>query len=229
MKHKGNKQFWAQVDAGTWEPETFRTLDKYCKSKKQFIDIGAWNGVCSLYSAELGSICHAIEPDQEAYKLLTKNIKLNTANVTPHNLCISDLNGTVSLNTQYANGFGNSMSSIVDRGVIEGVQECKSLTLDSFFALNGISIQDVCLIKIDIEGGEVRLIQQAKEFIAKYKPIIYISLHPAWFPNGDEDTMQIASVIFPIYRVFDTTNREYKLNQFLEAVNTGVHSFILKA
>jgi FkbM family methyltransferase len=227
MKHKGNDQFWAEVDAGTWEPETFRTLDKFCKPKKHFIDIGAWNGVCSLYASELGSICHAIEPDREAYKLLTKNIELNLANVTPHNICISDVNGKVSLNTQYENGFGNSMSSIVDRGIIEGVQECKSFTLDSFFALNGIPIQDVCLIKIDIEGGEIRLITQAKEFLAKYKPTVYISLHPAWFPNGDEDTIQIANVIFSIYRVFDTINREYKTDQFLEAVNSGVHSFIL--
>jgi FkbM family methyltransferase len=228
MKHEGNEEFWQQVNAELWEPETFQVLKRYCKPGKYFIDIGAWNGVCSLYAAELGAICHAIEPDKEAYKLLNKNIELNLASVVPHNLCISDINGTVNINTQYQNGFGNSMSSIVNRGLIEGVQESNSITLESFFDLNGILIKDVSLIKIDIEGGEIALIKQAESFLIKHKPTVYLSLHPAWFPNLDSDTNNIADVLFKAYRVFDTSGKEYKRKGFLKAVNSGVHSFVLE-
>ena len=229
MKHKGNSQFWKQVESGQWEPETFKILDRFCKPNKTFIDIGAWNGVCSLYASEKGTYCYAIEPDPKALKLLTKNVQLNKADIDIHPICISNINGEISLNTQYDSGFGNSMSSILDRGLVVDSVKVKSMTLEKFIELNGINIDNVCLIKIDIEGGEVALINQAKEFLSKYKPTIYLSLHPVWFPNGDADTNSIAEAIFSIYKVYDVTNRQYELYEFLGAVNSGVHSFVLEA
>lgn len=229
MKHKGNSQFWKQVESGKWEPETFKILDKYCKPGKTFIDIGAWNGVCSLYACEKGCYSHAIEPDKEALKLLTKNVQLNKADVNIHPICISDINGFVKLNTQYNNGFGNSMSSILERNLVVDSIEVNSMTLEKFIGLNGINLDNVCLIKIDIEGGEIALIKQAKAFLKQNKPTIYLSLHPAWFPNGDDDTNDMSDVIFDIYRVFDVTGREYEKWEFLDAVNSGVHSIVLEA
>jgi hypothetical protein len=46
--------FWDQVEAGLWEPETFEVLEQFCKEGKTFVDIGAWNGVCSIYANALG-------------------------------------------------------------------------------------------------------------------------------------------------------------------------------
>ena len=228
MKHTGHKEFWQKVDAGLWEPETFVVLKKYCKSGKIFIDIGAWNGVCSLFASELVSICYAIEPDPEARKLLAKNVRLNDGSIHIINACISGHNGTVNLNTQYQNGFGNSMSSILDRGLVTESIEVNSITLEHFIEQEEIQMQNVCLIKIDIEGGEIELIKQAERFLMEHKPTIYLSLHPAWFPNIDDDTNEIADILFRIYRVYDTSGREYERWEFLDAVNSGVHSFVLE-
>lgn len=229
MKYIGHKEFWQEVDAGLWESETFKVLKDYCKKDKIFIDIGAWNGVCSLFAAELGSICYAIEPDHEALKFLRKNVELNDGVIHIRPICIAGHNGLVNLHTQYENGFGNSMSSILKRGVVAETIEVESKRLSDFIQHEGINIQDVCLIKIDIEGGEIELINQAEPFLSEHKPTIYISLHPAWFPNGDEDVNLIADIIFNIYRVYDTADREYQRDNFLEAVNSNIHSFILRA
>ena len=228
MKHIGHDRFWKEVEAGTWEPETFKVLHQYIKPNKTFIDIGSWNGVCSLYAYELGAICHAIEPDNEAFAILSANIALNSADIKSHNLCISDKNGIEKINTQYVNGFGNSMSSLVNRGIIEGEQEVKSLTLDAFLATNSIHIGDICLIKIDIEGGEINLLKQAKEFIGKYKPTIYISLHPSWFPDLDNDLASIESIMFNGHKVYDPVGNEINKDDFKELVLFGVHSFVMK-
>lgn len=228
MKHTGHKQFWEQVETGKWEPETFKVLGNYCKPGKDFIDIGAWNGVCSLFASEFKAQCHAIEPDPEAFKYLTKNIKLNHADIKTHQLCIGAFDGVVNLNTQYDKGFGNSMSSVLERGLVVDSVEVKSMTLESFIHSNGIDIDNVSLIKIDIEGGEIGLLKQAKGYLKLHEPTIYLSLHPMWFPNLDEDTQLIGDIIFDIYRVFDVTGREYERWEFLSAVNSNVHSFILK-
>lgn len=228
MKHTGHSQFWEQVKLGKWEPETFKVLTEFCHPNKTFIDIGAWNGVCSLFASELNAQCHAIEPDPEAFKYLTKNIKLNHADIKTHQLCIGSFDGFVNLNTQYKKGFGNSMSSVLDRGLVVDSVEVKSMTLESFIHSNGIHIENVSLIKIDIEGGEIELFKQAKGYFKLHEPTIYLSLHPMWFPNLDIDTEIIGDIIFDIYRVYDVTGREYDRLEFLPAVNSNVHSFILK-
>jgi FkbM family methyltransferase len=226
MKHKGHDKFWRNVEAGTWEPETFEVLNKYCAPGKTFIDIGAWNGVCSIYAASLGAECQAVEPDPEALKYLQQNIKLNEANVRVYNVCIAGSNGRLELNTQAS--FGNSMSSIVDRGSVASEVIVRSVTLEHFVRLAKIDMAQVCLVKIDIEGGEVEVIVQAAEFLAKHKPVVYLSLHPAWFPGKDADTERIADVLFGIYRVFGTDGTEYERNGFVDVVNSGVHALILR-
>lgn len=227
MKHIGHKDFWKQVDLGLWEPETFSVLNRFCRPNKVFIDIGAWNGVCSLYAGSKGSICYAIEPDPEAIKSLRKNVKLNEYDIKTINCCISDTNGIVNLNTQYDNGFGNSMSSLLDRGLVVESVEVRSFTLETFIDENKIDISLIDLIKIDIEGGEVSLMRNEIPFLKRHKPNLYLSLHPAWFPNLDDDIKEIEDIIFDIYRVFDTNDRQYEKWEFLSAVNSGVHSLVL--
>lgn len=226
MKHTGHIEFWEAVDAGLWEPETFEILKKYCQKDKLFIDIGAWNGVCSLFASELGSICYAVEPDREAIGVLKQNVSLNPGIIHTIEACIAGMNGTVLLNTQQS--FGNSMSSILHRGFANSSIEVDSLTLERFISNTGIEMQDVCLIKIDIEGGEIDLIKQAEPFLMEHRPTVYLSIHPFWFPNLNDDINTIADVIFRIYRVFDTSGTEYEQSHFLDAVNSGVHSFVLE-
>lgn len=227
MKHSGHVDFWKQVKSGEWEPETFKILAEYCEPYKIFIDIGAWNGVCSLFANQLRAVCHAIEPDPIALKYLKNNVKLNKADINIHNLCISDRNGLIEIHTQYSEGFGNSMSSILDRGLIADSIAVESLTLEYFINSNSINIDNVSLIKIDIEGGELALLKQAKEYLKMHKPTIYLSLHPFWFGDIENDIKEIADIIFDIYRIFDTNHVEYSKNDFLRAIDLMTYSFIL--
>jgi predicted RNA methylase len=60
-----DKRFWNDVQ--NWEPETFEIVRYYADPKKAFIDIGAWNGVVSLYASALFKEVIAIEPDVIAF------------------------------------------------------------------------------------------------------------------------------------------------------------------
>lgn len=224
-------RFWDEVESGKWEPETFDVLDTFIESGKTFIDIGAWNGVCSIYAHSLGADVECVEPDSGIESTLERNIYSNCKRYNIWECAISnnDLNDTL----RCSGSFGDSMSSLVKRSNESGhYLNVKSYTLESFLSIAMIKPSDICLIKIDIEGGEVLVLPQAKEFLSKHKPTIYISLHPAWFPNPKQDMQNIIDIIFPIYRVcrmIDGAVTQYSRDKFLQAVEQGFHSWILIA
>ena len=222
--------FWDKVEAGLWEPETFEVLDQFIEKDKTFIDIGAWNGVCTMYAQSKGAKVETIEPDESIYDTLVSNIGSNVDEYTVYECAISDQNGL--LNLKSIGSFGDSMSSLIGRSDKEQSKEVETYTLETFIGMTQTDLTYVCLIKMDIEGGEVLVFKQAKEFLSTYKPTIYISLHPAWFPNPKDDMQMIIDVIFPIYKVcrmIDGVVTQYSRDRFVEAVERGEHSYILIA
>jgi FkbM family methyltransferase len=217
--------FWDKVEAGLWEPETFEVLEQFCKQGETFVDIGAWNGVCSIYANALGAKNLSFEPDSGIFNTLSENLKSNNC-VVAMPFAVSDSEGVNHLLT--CSSSGDSMSSLVSRGNDKLIGSVQTITLDQVIEV----VSKTCLIKMDIEGGEVLVLKQAKEFLSIHKPTMYISLHPAWFPNPKEDLQMIIDVIFPIYKVcrmIDGVVTQYSRDRFVEAVERGEHSYILIA
>ena len=197
---QGDEQFWNGVDS--WEPETFDIVKRYADPSKSFIDIGAWNGVVSLYASQLFNNVVAIEPDTVAFEKLLKNIELNPCwNVSCQNVAISNTNGNSMLNLSLA---GDSMSSLLPRDTEQfPTVNFHSVETKRFGEINRGSNVPIGLIKMDIEGGEILVIPDMLEFLEDYKPPIYISFHPFWFPENEKNAyiVDFADYLFGIYRV----------------------------
>lgn len=227
--------FFRIVEAGQWEKETFDVLDHFIVPGKIFVDIGAWVGVLSLYAALKGARVYAVEPDEVAFHELFSNVEANQLlkQISMQMVAVSDHCGNANLNTMTSDGFGNSESSLLDRGVIKNSRQVRTYRLQEYLAefvyLGVHNIQDICLIKIDIEGSELLLLEGAKDFLKEHAPKIYISFHPAWFPNKEKDVERIIDIIFPVYNVISAqASREYSIDDFKNAMSTGHdHSFIL--
>ena len=69
--------FWATVNDGTWEPETFRIFDRFLAKNTTFIDAGAWIGPTVLYASRLCNRCFALEPSPMSYRELVNNLEAN--------------------------------------------------------------------------------------------------------------------------------------------------------
>lgn len=225
---KNHFEWWGRVSRNEWEPETFDVFDKEIVPGKVFIDIGAWNGAVSLYASKLGAKCYTVEPDKGIHKILDENVKINRADISVHKLAIGNVNGEIDLNAK--GEFGDSESSMVVRfNKYAAIEKVKSLTLESFIAENNIDIGEVCLIKIDIEAGEVLLIPQMSDYLEKHKPNIYIAFHPGWFPDLEENTKMIADTLFPIYNFIGMNGQSYSKDEFIAAMHTAHdHAFLLK-
>lgn len=202
INHISRHDFFNKASYGYWEPDTFSVLDRYLVTGETFIDIGAWCGIFSIYAAKLGSKVLAVEPDRVAYVELINNV-LENASVIDQIVCmrvaVSDSNGYANLNTETYNGFGNSESSLIQRVSVAAIDRVSTIDLEQLYKKASTK---VCLIKIDTEGSEVLIIKNSFEFLKEYKPIIWISFHPAWFPDYQKDVDMFVETLFPIYNFY---------------------------
>lgn len=213
---KANVSFCTQ-HFGHWEETTYDVLDAHLppmapgtRSKKAFVDIGAWIGPLTVHVAKSGYDVYAIEPDPNALLALERGVESNgiSDRVTIIRAAVSDRAGTVSFGknqflhnpqlgdstSQIQNPFGiySSDSSIVP-----------AITVNQLERLCGdFDRERVGLIKIDIEGGEQRVMMQLLEKCASKGIPIYVSFHLSWWiPSGpiawNDETKASVSMLYP--------------------------------
>ena len=196
--------FWGEVNAGRWEPYTFLTFKKFLRTDRSYVDIGSWIGPTVLYGSQLSRHCYAIEPDPQAFSMLNENIQLNNfQNVSTYELAITDQNGEANLGT--FGMYGDSRTSFLS-GTSAIVVTC--FTLEEFFVREKIT--DCNFIKIDTEGGEIKILPNSKDFLRELKPIIQIGLHSAYFSDRDFYFNTITDSLSEIYPCFYLINGEKK-------------------
>ncbi len=229
ITHDGRDKFWQKASDGLWEPETFDFIDSIPQGNSVFVDIGAWIGIFSLYAYSKKIRTVSVEPDPKAYSELIGNITLNEARISSYNVAVSDHNGKEIIKSMTTTGFGNSESSLVNRGVAGAVETVDSCTLESLLRP---FLTYPLYLKIDTEGSEVLILRQSKEFLSRYKPTIFISFHPAWLPDLEQDTEMFIETLFPVYEVKSVGKgyKSYTEDEFRAAMKTSHdHSFLLKA
>ena len=199
----GAKDFWVYVNAKQWEYETYRIFDVFLNKEHSYVDMGAWVGPTVLYGAQLAKHCYAIEPDAVALQNLIQNINLNPTlknKITIFNGCIWDSSGKVKLGTM--SEFGDSMSS-VSFEQSEKIQTVMSLTLDEYMEENGIN--DCNFIKMDIEGGESSVLPNAKVYLKKNQPTLFLSLHQFMFKDREQYSRSVVEAL-SVYKNFYSVN-----------------------
>ncbi|MET3729597.1 FkbM family methyltransferase [Fictibacillus halophilus] len=190
--------FWHTVFPNHWEDFTFEVLDHFLHPDRNYLDIGSWIGPTLLYAASLAKQSFGVEPDPVAYEALKANIELNQElkeKITTINKAMSFKSGTMNLYKRTR--FGDSSSSLV-RSLSDDFQPVSVSTLKDL--VSDYQITDLSLIKMDIEGGEYLLIPAMRKYLKRYKPPLYLSLHPEFLkssmkkrcPNSSEKKLQKA-------------------------------------
>jgi len=170
------QSFW---NWNEWESATYDNIKKFSNKEKIFIDIGAWIGPITLYAAKLNRVCYAFEPDPTAYAELQSNVITNKLdNVHIYNLAISDTVGYINMGTVE---LGNSMTRI---GYDSNSFSVETTTISKFFVDNNINKDDVGLIKIDVEGAELDILND--EFFNDIKIPVHLSVHTPFFKNESD-------------------------------------------
>ena len=150
-----------------------------CKNKKCILDVGAHIGLMSIpssfYLNKSGKI-FCFEPSKINKKYLIKHINLNKINnIEVYNYFVSNKNDSkvTFYEKEIPSGLNSALVIKNKKSFTNSVVE--TITLDSF--VNNKKLKpDV--IKIDVEGYEYFVIEGARQLIKKFKPIIFLSVHP---------------------------------------------------
>jgi FkbM family methyltransferase len=180
------------------KPFIARFYDQVLRDGMVYIDCGANIGIYSLVAArkvgEHGAV-YSFEPQPDIFHRLLVNIHLNRFdNIYAHNLAVGDRVGKVEL-VQLRDHVGSFVRPL--HQLAEAAAVCDITTLDAFFTDHPISRADV--LKIDVEGFELRVLQGARQLIARHKPSLiqfeYYSNYPL-LPRDEWPTLDIYKALF---------------------------------
>ena len=158
----------------------FNKLVDLAVGKETVFDIGAHIGLCSMPISRVlneGGRCYAFEPAKANIMFLKQHLKMNNIN-NVH--VIESLVGDERLERVgfYEMNGDSGMNTIsrVKIGEIEYKEIFKNqITIDGFVKESGFVPE---LIKIDVEGAEIKVLSGGQEVLRNNHPEIMLSVHP---------------------------------------------------
>ncbi|MGA3017204.1 MAG: FkbM family methyltransferase [Bryobacteraceae bacterium] len=174
--HMGNDLSRQLYVGGCADPNEFAFLDQFLKPGMTVIDAGANAGLYSLFAARRVGPAGAVlsfEPSEREFLRLQQNIALNgLRNVRAMRAALTDEDGEAEMQIAGDDHEGqNTLGSFVHQGVeLLRAERVTLRRLDTVQAQERLTRID--LIKMDVEGGEARLLQGARGVLQEFRPLI---------------------------------------------------------
>ena len=161
---------------GEWAQQEFDLFDQILTANSNVLDVGANIGTHSVYFSKKcnqGNVI-AIEPQIYIFEILAANLILNEClNVVPVHAGASSNVGVVKMVNinpvvDHRINYGEfKVNNNADRGIHTNI-----IPLDAYASLNTFN-----LIKIDVEGLEVDVLNGATKILKEHKPFLYIEFN----------------------------------------------------
>lgn len=155
---------------GVYEPFILDVIGKVLKPGQSFYDIGGNVGMmaietCQMFNDEVDIYC--FEPQLELARHIAISASLNHfKSITVYNCLLDESEGERNLHVP-----AHSIhASMVARSSSVRVEKRAAYRLDDLVSEHGLRPPD--LIKIDVEGAELRVFKGAKDVLNRYKPTI---------------------------------------------------------
>jgi FkbM family methyltransferase len=164
---------------------TFRFLQESGLISGVAVDVGANIGNHSLYFAEHFDHVVALEPNPKVFELLCINSRLRD-NIRPLNIGASDVSGEMLLSYNSRNWGGASLM-----GGAQGPADAVTVPVlvKKLDELEDLASRRVGLIKIDVEGHELRVLKGALKVLARSHPVVLFEQHAGEISNGSSEVV----------------------------------------
>jgi len=170
------KRFFSRLQAGEWEPGTFRNIERLVDDNTTFIDIGGWIGVTPYWAAQLANNVIVVEPDPVCFDVLTRMKPENAGEVELVNAALSQDESLVLHSV--GGSFGSSETSALiadDTGMAITARTVTILELQA-----KAKTKRICF-KVDIEGYEYKAIEQFRAIDRERAAGVLLAVHPQIF------------------------------------------------
>jgi FkbM family methyltransferase len=180
---------------GVYERSLIDWAKQFVTPDSTFVDVGAHIGSWTLLMSKLANQVVAFEPQRMRYYQLCGNISVNDlSNVRALNYALANPEKRNSTMVIHKFGVDTGCSTlredVKNRSVLEGTPVSGTETID-IKCLDDFEIDKISLMKIDVEGFELEVLQGALRTLQRCKPFIIIELWSGdWFKESRETTIQ---------------------------------------
>ena len=176
----GNEMSRVLFLTGTYEPNELIWMSEELTKGMTMIDVGAHVGLYSMVASrlvgELGVII-ALEPSAREFQRLAFHVTLNNLqNIRCIQAAASDSSGKASLRVAWEwNSGHNTLGKFFDHAVVTAREEgVRTQTIDALVAAQ--RLERVDLVKIDVEGHELKVLAGAVETLTRFRPRVLVEV-----------------------------------------------------
>jgi FkbM family methyltransferase len=180
MKRKGGLGWIPQIgDRGARSAEQ-AFLENLNVTGLVIFDVGAFEGLITLFFARKAQQVVCYEPSARNYARLCQNLELNAIrNVTPRKYGVGATShrSLLASDPRMTGGatLSANMSATIGRQADARFEQIEVTTLDEDLAAAHLPQPD--LVKIDVEGYELAVLQGAKGLLESKHPALYLEMH----------------------------------------------------
>jgi len=215
---------------GSYEPHVMALISDILEADSISIDIGANIGVITVamaWASPRGRV-HAFEAAPSNFEYLVRNVRQNGLDqVAAENLAILDEHTEIEL-SYVEDVAGCSFYSPV--GVREGRSErVSAVPLDEWVATGSLrGGGPIRLIKLDVEGAEIRALRGAFRTLREHRPRLLIEFNPVpierFFHGDPRDLVELLLEIFPAVDLIDDADGSLSPVTSFDALNEIVRA-----
>jgi FkbM family methyltransferase len=203
MKRKGGLGFLPAVlsDRGheSAEHRFLRSLDL---SRATVYEVGAFQGILTLFFSGRAKEVIAYEPNPSSYRRVLENLRLNgRTNVRVRNLAVGDAEGSITLLCDALMPGGASADPALAQQMRGSSPQVTSITvravaLDDDIVSNHFPPPD--FVKIDIEGMELPALRGMRQVLSQYRPALYLEMHGATIEHKNQNVRAIVDFLLEL-------------------------------
>jgi FkbM family methyltransferase len=172
-----------------------RWIREHLKPGSVAFDIGANFGLMSLFMGKIagpaGRVC-AFEPSPANLSLLRYHCEHNRGcKIEVVEAAVSNRHLDTAPFFLLGGGLHSGNSLTFDRATVPNLDTALHAGLTEIVA-ETVSVDGFCadkqlvpaLLKIDVEGGELYVLEGAQETLVHARPVLILAVHPWWLPEG---------------------------------------------
>jgi FkbM family methyltransferase len=170
--------FQVAMLTGFHEPRITRLIAREVPAGSVALDVGHMIGYFSLLMAKRtgpGGEVHAFDPDPRAHRCLVENVSRNSMPwITANLLALGAHAGTAQFGIHERMGWSSTKE-------VKAFRDWTSVpmqTLDSYVAEHEIDPARISVIKVDAEGGELEVLEGARDTLAAGAPHVVVEVIP---------------------------------------------------
>ncbi len=179
-----------------YAPEMVQELNAFlecARSRRNFLDIGALHGIFSLAFAAANPDKKAIAVDASpvAFSQLLYHVHKNQlANITPVESALSAEPGVLRMHYEFehavAAGTTEDDTNLLSVEKTTGDDLCASLNFEPD------------IIKIDVEGHEVKVLQGLKQTLQRNRPLLFLEVHATRIEEEGNTLEELVQLLAPL-------------------------------